>query len=97
MVHILGEMASIQTLSGNFRKISTTLCIGLLQIAKVVELAKNRKILELSSFEGAEQPLYNTYRTLQLVDIPSEAKLYISRPSAIDSDSLKPLSGLHSK
>jgi hypothetical protein len=71
-IHILGEMASIQKLSFDFRKILTPLCIGLLQIAKVVELAKNRKIVELSSFEGAEQPLYITYRTLQLVDILSE-------------------------
>ena len=69
-------MALIQTLSCNFRKSLTPLCRGLLQIAKVVELAKNRKILELSSFEGAEQPLYNTYRTLQLVDILSQAKLF---------------------
>ena len=44
------------------------------EIVCTSELAKNRKILELSSFEGAEQPLYNTYITLQLVDIPSEAK-----------------------
>ena len=67
-------MALTQILECTITKILNPLCIGLLQIAKVVELAKNRKILELS-FEGAEQPLYNTYRTLQLVDILSEAKL----------------------